>query len=401
MLAALVVVLAAGCSGGGPAGPDPAPVITVTGVEDGGTYSGAVTIGISLDRGSFTATLDGEPFHSGSTVGTPGAHLLSITARDGTVEATREIMFTIAAPPGGVLIVRMLNLGPNGAGGGGDALLVSDSSAAGVVHALIDAGPAGANASDPGYVARRLGQIGVDTLAFMLLTHAHSDHFQGMTDVLNQVHVRRFYYNGQLRNLSFYNSVITLANQRAGAVIVPADTVHVAFGLSAVQSRFIIVPPLPAHLNDANASADELNEGSLGTRLSRGDFSMFFTGDGEVAANHRWRTQFATLSGSVDVLKVGHHGANNAIFDDGSGFSNPASAWLVHTSPSISLISANGVTHPRVRALNRLKQQSNLETYCTNVHGEVALRVWSDGSVHVTVEKNADTDCVPGSSATS
>lgn len=399
----LLALASASCAdgGSGPTETTPAPVITITGVADGQTYEGAVTISITIDRGTYSATLDGKPFASGGAVSGPGEHLLSVTAFNGLASAAKEVRFTIQAPSGGILIVRMLNLGSNGAGGGGDAILVTDSSSVGMVHALIDAGPAGADASDPGYVARRLRQIGVDTLSIMLLTHAHSDHFQGMTDVFGQIHVRDFFYNGQQRNLSFYTSLLTLAHQRAERVIIPSDTVAVAFGQTAVQGRFTIVPPLPTYITRSNASSAEINEGSLGTRLIRGNFEMFFTGDGEVAANHRWRTQFATLTHDIDVLKVGHHGANNAIFDDGSGFSNTASAWLEHTSPSIALISANGVTHPRVRALAKLRQRTNTATYCTSVHGEITLRIWSDGSIHVAVEKNADADCVPGSTATS
>ena len=44
---------------------------------------------------------------------------------------------------------------------------------------------------------------------------------------------------------------------------------------------------------------------ALGTLIEHGGFRMFFTGDGEFEANDRWRMSFASLSQSVDVLKVG------------------------------------------------------------------------------------------------
>ncbi|HSJ08584.1 MAG TPA: hypothetical protein VK928_01695 [Longimicrobiales bacterium] len=393
LLTGLALVLAACGGGGGPTEPAPEPLITIGGVADGQTYPGPVTITVSIDRGTYEITLNGEAILSGRTVSDPGAYTLIVTARNGGTTATRQVAFTIAAPAGGVLLVRMLNLGPNEMGGGGDAILVTDSSGTGLRHALVDAGPAGASASDPGYVARRLGALGVDTLAFMLLTHAHSDHFQGMTDVLNQVKVRQFYYNGSRRSLSFYQNLLTLAGQRADTVIVLTDTAGVQLG----GSRFTLVPPLPTYLNQTNASSDEENEGSLGALLRRATFEMFFTGDGEYEANARWRTQFATLTRNVDVLKVGHHGANNAIFDSGSG---GASTWLEHTNPSISVISSNGVTHPRLAAIDRLLSRTNMRTYCTSVHGEITIRVLSTGSHAVTVERNANANCVRGTQAT-
>jgi beta-lactamase superfamily II metal-dependent hydrolase len=139
-----------------------------------------------------------------------------------------------------------------------------------------------------------------------------------------------------------------------------------------------------------------LNEGSLGTSLRRGTFSMFFTGDGEVEANQRWRSTFATWSGNVSVLKVGHHGANNAVFDN--GFSG-ASAWLAHTSPEVAVISANGRTHPRRNALNAILAVPQSATYCTSVHGEIVIRVAESGAYAVTAQRNPDQDCVPGAEA--
>jgi len=384
------LLLLAGCGGGTtPVEPPEPPVISVTGVADGAAYPGPVTIQVAVDRGSYEATLNGRPFSTGQTVSDPGVYTLVVTARASGLTSTTTVAFTIAAPAGGVVIIRMFNLGAPGSGAPGDAILVTDSSSLGLRHALIDAGP---GQSGENFVAQRLAQLGVDSLSFMLLTHAHADHFQGMTAVLNGVDVGRFFYNGSRRSLGFYQAVLTLARQRADTVIIPADTLPVLLG----GARFTLVPPLPNYINETNADSDEENEGSLGALLRRGSFEMFFTGDGEYEANARWRTQFGSLTRDVDALKVGHHGANNAIFD--SGTTGP-SGWLDHTSPDIAIISANGTSHPRLRALNRLLTQSNLVTYCTNVHGDITIRVFSTGSYDVTVQRNAGSVCVPGRDA--
>jgi beta-lactamase superfamily II metal-dependent hydrolase len=93
---------------------------------------------------------------------------------------------------------------------------------------------------------------------------------------------------------------------------------------------------------------------------------------------------------------VGHHGANNAVFDN--GFSG-SSAWLAHTAPRITVISANGRSHPRQNALNALLGLPQTETYCTSVHGEIAIRVAENGQYAVTVQRNANLDCRPGTEA--
>jgi competence protein ComEC len=399
LTATLLLLLLAAC-GGGPTSPTAEPpVITITGVADGGEYAGPVTIQVSADRGSLSATLNGAPFFSGGTVSQPGSYTLVVNAQHQGQLSSRTVHFVILPPAGisGTLIIRLFDLGPT-LGGGGDAILITDSTASGMAHVLFDAGPAGPDGSQPGFVAQRLTQLGIDTLQILLLTHAHADHFLGMPPVLNDLVVRRFYYNGEVRNLTSYNNVLSVASARAESVTIVTDTLHDALGWGG--TRLITLPPWPDSLAHPSPSGTALNDASLGVRLDRGTFSMFFTGDGEVRANNRWRTLFPSLSGNVRALKVGHHGANNAIFDDGTGGTSFTSTWLQHTAPQLAVISANGVSHPRVRALSRLHQQPELEVYCTNVHGEITIRVNPNGEWTVSVQRNAASNCVPGSEAT-
>jgi beta-lactamase superfamily II metal-dependent hydrolase len=106
---------------------------------------------------------------------------------------------------------------------------------------------------------------------------------------------------------------------------------------------------------------------------------------------------FADDTRDLTALKVGHHGANDAIFDNGSF---GASAWLDHTDPELLLVSANGTSHPRIRALTALLARA-VQTFCTPVHGDIVVRVDPAGSNWtVSVQRNAGADCVPGRGAT-
>jgi beta-lactamase superfamily II metal-dependent hydrolase len=399
LCALVVLAIVTACSSSSePTVPRTPPVITVEGVAEGQSYTGPVTITIRVDRGAYMATLDDRQFLSGSTVSTPGAHTLDVVARASVVDtAAVHLHFSIAAPSGGALIIRMFDLGANESGGGGDAILLTDSSAAGMTNVMIDAGPAGVNASDPGFVERQLAQLHVDTLALMLLTHAHTDHYAGMPAILSTARVQRFLYNGQVRSVSSYAGVISQAHTVADSVIVVNATRTYDLGHSAQPAHLVILPPLPKYLAVDTDSGTLLNDGSVGAHLSLGTFTMFFTGDSEVEATARWRTEFSAFTTNISVLKVGHHGANNAIFDN--GFSG-ASAWLTQTSPEVSIISANGTTHPRINALSRILAQPGNRTYCTNVHGTIELRVTRTGSYTVHVQRNPDKDCVPGTDAT-
>lgn len=387
-----------GCGGDGGVTPDPrSPEITVTGVSDGGVYTEPVTITIGTDVGTYSATLNGLDFFSGTTVTAPGSYELEVEARNGTAESTLAMSFEIRFGGPGVMILRVFDLGENENGGGGDALLLTDSTSAGSRHVLFDAGPYGPEGADRDYVAGRLEALGVDTLDAMVLSHAHSDHFDGMSDVLDRVHVKRFYYNGQVRNFSRYTSLIQQAQADADERVTVTDVVEFAVG-TASGTQIRLLPPLGTYLTNPDAASDQINNESLGARVTRGAFSLFVTGDGEVEANQRWRTGFADDTRDLTALKVGHHGANDAVFDNGS---SGASAWLAHTNAALQLISSNGTTHPRIRALDALLGQTT-ETYCTPVHGDIEVRVNATGETWtVTVEKNAEMNCVPGRDATS
>ena len=397
---AVATVFFVSCGGGEGATAPPesrAPVITVAGVESGSVLVEPVTITVSVDVGTFVATLNGQTFFSGTSVSEPASYVLRVEAQNAGFTTELEVTFEIRFAGDGVLIIRMLNLGDNNSGGGGDAILVTDSTAFGQRHMLIDAGPAGTGGSDPDFVQERLYALGVDTLEVLLLSHAHTDHFDGMADVLSDIFVRTFYYNGQVRTLTQYQAVLDLAAARAGRRVSVQEQVDFTLGFGATTS-ISVVAPLTTHLANPNADGSEINEGSLGVALTRGSFRMFFTGDGEVAANRRWRTQFAEMTESLSILKVGHHGANDAVFDNGS---SGASLWLAHTAPEVQVITANGATHPRIRAIAALLGQVGATTFCTNVHGDLEIRVGQAGAYTVVPERNQGMDCVPGDEASS
>jgi beta-lactamase superfamily II metal-dependent hydrolase len=398
-IAAAVVAAGLVAACGDNAGPEPdrTPTISISGVSDGQVAQGPLTIVITVDVGTYSAELNGAEFFSGRTVSDPGAYTLTVSARNGTATASQTVQFTIELSGSSRLIIRLFNLGPNEAGGGGDAVLLTDSSGAGQRHVMIDAGPAGVDGSDPGLVARRLAALGVDTLEALVLTHAHSDHFGGMGSVLQSVVVRRFFYNAQARSFAAYNQVIALANQLADTVIVPDAAVELDVGFGAGATQLSVLTPLATFLSDVNAGSSEINEGSLGSRVVKGAFRLFLAGDGEVAANQRWRTAFGAVTQNLTALKVGHHGANDAVFDNGF---NGLSAWLTHTSPELALITANGTTHPRRNAITMLLGMTGLTTYCTSTHGDIEVRVNDAGQYVAEVERNASSDCAPGSDAT-
>ena len=76
-----------------------APVISISGVSNGGVYSTTRTITYSANEGTVSATLNGANFASGSQVASNGSYRLIVTARDAAGnQSSRTINFVISRP---------------------------------------------------------------------------------------------------------------------------------------------------------------------------------------------------------------------------------------------------------------------------------------------------------------
>jgi beta-lactamase superfamily II metal-dependent hydrolase len=277
-----------------------------------------------------------------------------------------------------VLTLTLLDLGPDAEGGGGDALLVADSSGVRPWHGLVDAG-------DGPRALQALEAAGVDTLDLLVVTHAHYDHFGGAIPILESgIVVRRLLYNGQTRTNVTWQRFLSDADRALDVEL--ASSVLDAGPVGGVEVT--VLPPLTTYLANDTDDGQELNDGSLAVRLDLGSFSLLSTGDAEMEANARFGNQYPALV-DVDVLKVGHHGSSDATSE----------GWLAQVTPEAALISANGTTHPHGSTLALLDAHVGVELFCTPQHGDITLRVAVDGRWAVRTTDDPRLPCQVGSEA--
>jgi competence protein ComEC len=262
--------------------------------------------------------------------------------------------------------------------GGGDAILIADSTIAPARHILIDAG-------DDRAAAAQLAELGVSALDLVVLTHAHHDHYGGLGAVLHAVPVRVFASNGQVRTAVTYRRLLERIDSLVPAALVVDSLRTIRLGAGDSATVLTLIPPRPEDLATDTNDGRRLNNGSLAVRLDRGRFSFLTTGDAQVEANRRFANEFAELV-DVAVLKAGHHGAANATQD----------FWLDAVSPEVVLISANGTTHPHTEALALIAARG-IPIYCTPQHGRITLRVERDGDYAIQTREPAERRCEPGS----
>jgi competence protein ComEC len=232
--------------------------------------------------------------------------------------------------------------------GQGDAILLEPASGDDV---LIDSGPPGDG------IAEMLADEGVGRLALLLVTHDQLDHAGAVSEVLGSVPVSRFAYASAGRELLGAATAAGATPLRVGA---PRR-------LRAGRLRLdVIWPPrqlLPSR-GDGPAPAGDPNALSIVAVARIDGFSMLLTGDAEAET-------VPLDPGPLDVLKVSHHGSEDAGLDE----------LLDRTLPRLAVISvgdSNPYGHPTPATLSAL-QAHHVAVMRTDLDGQVEIDVTADG----------------------
>lgn len=219
-----------------------------------------------------------------------------------------------AALPVSGLRVSVLDVGQ------GDAILLQQAAAPPV---LVDGGPPGDG------LLGKLRDAGVDSLGAAILTHEQSDHAGGIEELLRGLPVEHLLYARLGRQL------------RQEALAVHADPHRIAAGdsFSSGQLQLEVLWP-PAGLLEGPLAGADPNTQALVLLARWRKFSMLLTADAEAA-------EMPIDPGPVDVLKVAHHGSEDA----------GLAALLDRTSPRVAVISVgegNSYGHPAPSTVRQL-----------------------------------------------
>ena len=242
-------------------------------------------------------------------------------------------------PPG--LRVSVLDVGQ------GDAILLQPAAAPAV---LVDGGPPGAGLEE------ELEKAGVERLGAAVITHDQADHAGGVEELFGSFPVSRLVYARLSR--------ATWAAAREAGVL----PMRVGAGetLRSGGLRLEAIWPPPELLADPPPEQDA-NGLSLVLLARWPGFSMLLTADAEAEA-------VPLNPGPVDVLKVAHHGSEDA----------GLAALLDAVDPALAVISVgdgNPYGHPAPPTLAALAR-NGVRALRTDRDGKVVIEVWQ-GSVTV------------------
>lgn len=229
---------------------------------------------------------------------------------------------------------------------------------------LIDSGR-----HDGDEVVPYLQSVGVKEIDLLVGSHPHADHIGQMPEVLDSFPVKEVWMSGAETTSKVYEDALDAIIESEAAFHIPRAGESFTIGSAQID----ILHP---------SSVDEdLNNSSIGMKVTYKEQSFLFTGDAETSAENE---MLASGNLESDIFKIAHHGSDTS----------NSEAFIEAIDPEIAIYSAgadNSYGHPHQEVLNRL-QQMNINVYGTIENGTVIIQ--SDGSDYL-VEKGVKNRKIP------
>jgi competence protein ComEC len=223
-------------------------------------------------------------------------------------------------------------------------------------------------------LAPALWKMGVKRIDYMVLSHPHPDHIQGLKYVAANFEVGEFWEGSRTDSRDCRELHLILADRRVPVRMIGASSPVVTVGEARIEPLGPPVRPAPGPAQELEDA--DLNDESMVFRLVFGKFSMLFTGDIGVETEEFLLRHPERLKCSI--LKVPHHGSRYS--------SSPP--FLRAADPGIALIGAGYRNSFRLPARQTLDSLSGLgvQVYRTDLDG--TIRITSDGQSGIpSVEK--------------
>lgn len=209
---------------------------------------------------------------------------------------------------------------------------------------LIDAG------NNDNLAYNYLKSQGISKLDYVVATHPHADHIGGMTTIINNFAIGKFYAPKATSTTQTFVNMINALNSKNLKITVPTPGENIVIGNATLT-----------FLAPNSTTYEDLNNYSIVTKIKYGNTSFIFEGDAEdISENEILAKQ---LDISANVIKIGHHGSNSSTTD----------TYLNKVNPQYAVISVgvgNDYGHPHKTTLDKLNAK-NIKTFRTDLSGTI------------------------------
>lgn len=232
--------------------------------------------------------------------------------------------------------------------GQGDAVLIKTPEQH---YILVDGGP-------KNYVLEELAAVMpyfVKKIDLVVLSHPHADHMDGLVEVLQRYQVQGVLFSGPNYYSSVYDEFLRQIEEQDLPFWIAEMETDFRFG----EVLLDVIYPFEQVLAE---NFENVNNASVGLKVSYGDVNILLTGDLELEAERELVSNpFVDLR--ADIFKAGHHG------------SRTSSSWelLQKVKPKAVVIQCgldNQFEHPHPETLKKFEKMG-IEVYRNDLDGRV------------------------------
>lgn len=176
---------------------------------------------------------------------------------------------------------------------------------------------------------------GIKNIEGLIITHFDSDHAGGAVDLIENLNIKQVYVNSINDKSHIAKNIYSCAKGK----IKLAKNNEIIYKEGRLTIKDFIL-----NLNGKDSSEELENENSIITLVSDGNFDELFMGDAGIITFEKIKNY---LPPSIEILKIGHHGAKNVI----------NKSFLDKINPEVAIISTglNNYGHPNGVTLDILK----------------------------------------------
>jgi competence protein ComEC len=228
---------------------------------------------------------------------------------------------------------------------------------------LIDAGPKTIS-FDAGErtVVPFLKRHGIRRIDAAVISHAHADHFGGLSAVVREIKVARVYDSGQRSsNVWFHRLIAQLEEENIPLITVNAGDIIDGF----TAARVYVLHPSPVFIEPPDHDKHwNVNNASLVLLVQYGEIRILLMGDAEGEAEGYIAYIYDDFL-TAEVLKTGHHGS----------ITSSTQRFIDLVDPGKAIISVgrmNRFNHPSEVIIRRLNQKG-ATVYRTDLQGALIV----------------------------
>lgn len=205
------------------------------------------------------------------------------------------------------------------------------------------------------YVIEYLKQLGISKINILVGTHAHEDHMGGMSEIIRNFEIETLYTPDHTKDTittKWYMDFLDAVAEK-----------EVNWEYPKLAQKFYLGSAMIQVVSEGVKEDTNLNNQSIGLRVSFGDTDIVLTGDAEEKAERQMLSSGLDLE--AEIYKVAHHGSDTSTSED----------FLEEINPQYAIISVgkdNSYGHPTESVIQRLEKK-NIEVHRTDEEGNIVI----------------------------